>query len=87
MAEAKTRVCGFSAIVVLPVLAITGTELLAEPADKKTPEAVPDQTYIANEPIETCMERWDAATHMTKDQWRATCMRMKKEREPVIKTR
>ena len=86
MAEARTRVGGLSAVAVLAVLAVTGSAL-AETADTKPSAAVPDQAYITNEPIETCMQRWDADTHMTKDEWRATCVRMKKEREPPIKDR
>jgi hypothetical protein len=87
MAETRTPVCGLSAVVVLAVLAITGTKALAETADNKPPAAVPDRAYIGNESLETCMQRWDADTHMTKDAWRKTCERIKKEREPYAKDR
>ena len=85
MAVSRTRVRRLASVTSVAMLAIMGTGSLAEPADTKPP--VPDQSYIKNEPIETCMERWDPDTHMTKDQWRATCIRMKKEREPPIKDR
>ena len=87
MAEARTRVRGLPAVFVLSVLAFSGTESLAEPADTKPSPEVSDEAYMANEPIETCMQRWDADTHMTKAEWRATCIRMKKEREPPIEDR
>ena len=86
MAEPRTRVCSLSAVV-LAVLAFTGTETLGETADKKIPAGVPYEPYIVNESIETCMQRWDADTHMTKDAWRETCKRIKKEREPYAKVK
>ena len=82
MAEPKTRVRALSAALVLVLIAITGTKAFAEPADKATAAPVPDNAYIGNESLETCMARWDADTHMTKDAWRETCKRLKKEREP-----
>jgi hypothetical protein len=87
MAETRTRVCGLFAVFVLAVLADTGTKALAAPADNKPPAAVSAPAYIGNESLETCMQRWDADTHMTKDAWRETCKRIKKEREPYTNDR
>jgi hypothetical protein len=82
MAEARTRVCGLSAVALLALLTLTGTKALAETADNKLPAEVPGSVYLGNESLEHCMQRWDADTHMTKDAWRATCKRVQKEREP-----
>jgi hypothetical protein len=30
--------------------------------------------------LKTCLQDWDTATHMSKEQWRATCERVSKER-------
>lgn len=30
--------------------------------------------------LKTCLQDWDAATHMSKEQWRTTCERVSKER-------
>ena len=85
MADAKTRACALSAVFVLAALAFPGAEALAAPADTEPSAGVSDDgAYSTNEPIETCMQRWEADTHMSKTEWRATCIRMKKEREPSI---
>jgi hypothetical protein len=71
-------------------LAMTGTNASAETADKNNSEApaapVAGNAYIGNEPIEECMKRWDADTHMSKEDWRRTCERIRKEREPYAKS-
>jgi hypothetical protein len=82
----RSRVPNLSGVIVLAVLAVAGP-VWAETADTKPSEAVPHEAYIGNESIETCMQRWDADTHMTKDAWRETCKRIKKEREPYAKSR
>jgi len=33
-------------------------------------EKTQDRGYLGNEPLESCMKRWDPGTHMTKDAWR-----------------
>lgn len=50
-------------------------------------EQTQDRTYLGNERIESCMQRWDPGTHMTKEAWRASCERIKEEREPYVKGR
>ena len=30
--------------------------------------------------LKTCLQDWDTATHMSKEQWRTTCERVSKER-------
>jgi hypothetical protein len=42
---------------------------------------------LATEPIEACMAKWDPGTHMTKEAWRQTCLRIKEEREPYVRGR
>jgi hypothetical protein len=88
MAQARTRLCGFSAVFAIAALGLPVTGALAGPADaKSSAEATVEEASSSNEPIETCMDRWEADTHMTKSEWRATCIRMKKEREPSIADR
>lgn len=41
----------------------------------------------ATEPIETCMAKWDPGTHMTKEEWRQSCLRLKEEREKYVRDR
>jgi hypothetical protein len=31
------------------------------------------------------MAKWDPGTHMSKEQWRETCQRIKDEREPYVR--
>lgn len=41
----------------------------------------------ATEPLETCMAKWDPGTHMTKEAWRQSCLRIKEEREKYVRDR
>jgi hypothetical protein len=68
-------------------IAILGGGAIAEPAATAPPSSADDSAYLANEPLEACMKRWDAGTHMTKDAWRETCRRVSKERVPYTKGR
>lgn len=47
--------------------------------------AAGSETTLATEPLESCMARWDAGTHMTKSAWRETCKRITRERLPYVK--
>jgi len=59
---------------------------IAAAAEDKTP--VDDKpAYHGGESVADCMKRWDAGTHMTKSQWRATCERVRAERLPYLKSR
>lgn len=46
-----------------------------------------ERVYLANEPLESCMKRWDEGTHMSKDAWRKSCQRITEERAPYVKDR
>jgi len=51
----------------------------AAPASPKSPVATPAPTTAksrAKENVAECMRLWDAATHMTKQQWAQTCERI-----------
>jgi hypothetical protein len=73
--------------VCLALLAAAGGGLRAEPVAGDTKaQAEPLQTH-ATETIEACMAKWDAGTHMSKEQWRETCQRIKDEREPYVRGR
>jgi hypothetical protein len=54
----------------------------AEPAPAgKSVEEVEAIKKQSAEWLTTCLSDWDAATHMSKDEWRATCERVSTERE------
>jgi hypothetical protein len=58
------------------------------PASTEAPtpaEPTQEPAYIGNEPLESCMNRWDPGTHMTKEAWRQSCQRIRAEREPYVK--
>jgi hypothetical protein len=57
------------------------TDAAPAPAEEK------DRQYLGNEPLESCMNRWDPGTHMTKDAWRESCKRITEERGPYVKGR
>jgi hypothetical protein len=40
---------------------------------------------IATEPLQACLDRWDADTHMTKQAWLDTCKRVAAERRDYLK--
>jgi hypothetical protein len=82
------------AVAAMPVPSIDGqTHVLkiAEDAPAAAPEAptpadsAHEPAYIGNEPLESCMDRWDPGTHMTKEAWRTSCQRIRAEREPYVK--
>jgi len=50
--------------------------------------AEPDKPVThATESVEACMAKWDSGTHMTKEAWRQSCLRIKQEREPYVRNR
>ena len=57
-------------------------------APKKPPPSVQNKTKgqaaeerkIADQLYDNCLRDWDAATHMTKQEWQRTCRRMANER-------
>lgn len=60
-------------------------------AAKDTPELVPPlapRILFDDKPRHTlsgCMQLWDKETHMTKAEWRATCLRSIREAESALK--
>jgi hypothetical protein len=60
----------------------------AQPAEPlpagKTTEEVQTIKQRSAEWLTTCLADWDAQTHMTKTEWRATCERVSKEREQFL---
>jgi hypothetical protein len=77
--------------VLLATIGLAPIASAAEPSD--TPDAASqpaaqERPYThATESIEACMAKWDAGTHMSKEQWRETCQRIKEEREPYVSGR
>jgi len=49
------------------------------PAQKSDAQVKTTKASIA-EWLKTCLADWDRATHMTKDEWTATCRRVSAER-------
>lgn len=60
----------------------------ASAANDATGAAATDkpQTH-ATESLASCMRKWDPGTHMTKEAWRETCLRIRAERAPYVKDR
>ena len=61
------------------LLSLLGMLALVIPAVAED-EPVEREKYLAEEPIESCIARWDAGTHMSKAQWRQVCKRVNEER-------
>ena len=85
--QRRFNLCAGSFVVLLSV-GTFGPQSQAETPDKglqarQDAAPVSDIPDIATESVAICMEAWDRATHMTKDDWRRTCIRMKKERESL----
>jgi hypothetical protein len=59
--------------------------LTPPPAEKSTAEiqAIKERSEAW---LKTCLEDWDAATHMTKKEWRTVCRRVTVERENFLIT-
>jgi hypothetical protein len=66
------------------LLALLGTLALAAPASAEDTRAE-DERYLATEPLESCVARWDPGTHMTKEAWRETCRRVSDERSDYLR--
>ena len=69
------------------LLSLLGTLALATPAsaeDSPDPTERPEY-HLATEPVESCIARWDAGTHMSKAQWRETCERVSDERSDYLR--
>jgi hypothetical protein len=81
------RVRAVRAILCLSALAFGGSALAQEQEttdNAPTSEQSQDRLYLGNESLESCMKRWDPGTHMTKEAWRQTCLRVRSEREPYV---
>jgi len=50
----------------------------------KSAEQVQEIKQRSVEWLKTCMGDWDAQTHMSKVEWRTTCVRVSKEREQFL---
>jgi hypothetical protein len=68
------------------LVSLVGALALAPPASAEdSPSRDEKSGYMATEPLESCVARWDAGTHMTKDAWRETCKRVADERSDYLK--
>lgn len=84
-----------SAALAFPAVKTDATRpvvLAGEAATEAKPDTQPPaeedkNLYLGNEPLESCMKRWDPGTHMTKDAWRKSCQRITEERGPYVKGR
>lgn len=81
---------GVCAFFYLLALAFGGSALAQQQGatdSAPTSEQSQDRLYLGNESLESCMKRWDPGTHMTKEAWRQTCLRVRSEREPYVPKR
>ena len=53
------------------------TDVKADAKAKTNSEIVSERVALW---LKTCLQDWDTATHMSKEQWRTTCERVSKER-------
>lgn len=88
---ASTLWTGSARIMGLPLLGL-GLALSAQAAlaVEATDSAGGDNTnpgYHATETVDACMRKWDPGTHMSREAWRASCVRIKSERESYVKGR
>jgi len=62
--------------------AVTKTDPKAAKTDVKADAKAKGQTVSERVAmwLKTCLQDWDTATHMSKEQWRTTCERVSKER-------
>ena len=68
------------------LLSLLGTLAIAVPVSAEDKPAVDDDpTYLATEPLQSCVARWDPGTHMTKDAWRESCKRVSDERGAYLR--
>jgi len=82
-----TRILASLVAVASAGLALGGIAIAGETgAGENTAEPGKPVTH-ATESIEACMAKWDPGTHMTKEAWRQTCLRIKEEREPYVQGR
>jgi hypothetical protein len=56
-------------------------------AETTPPDEGAQERSLATQTMETCMNSWDPGTHMTKEAWRASCERIKRERLPYVQKR
>jgi hypothetical protein len=68
------------------LVSLVGALAFAAPASAEdSPSRDEKSGYMATESLESCVARWDAGTHMTKDAWRETCRRVADERSDYLK--
>lgn len=56
-------------------------------AAEDRPGAGEKPAYLGTETLESCVNRWDPGTHLTKEEWRASCERISEERGKYLKER
>ncbi len=70
---------------ILPVALMSAFVVSVPAGAEDKPAADETPMYLGTEPLESCVSRWDAGTHLTKEEWRETCKRISEERGPYIK--
>ena len=84
-------------IVCVLAAGLSGGIALAEPGQRsKNPSPLPIAAEGASQDsqsvgervaqwLKTCLEDWDAATHMSRKEWRTTCERVSQERGKFLR--
>lgn len=69
----------------IPLALLAGLAVAVPAAAEDAPTPRDRPMYLGTEPLESCISRWDAGTHMTKEAWRESCKRISEERGTYLK--
>jgi hypothetical protein len=76
------------AVVCLLVLCLTNAAASAQVVERRTAGKSAEEIKAIDERVAywraTCLQDWDAATHMTRTEWRTTCERVSVERRAFL---
>jgi hypothetical protein len=77
------------ALVCLLALTLANSMAVAQPGERLSPaKKSAEDAKAIDERVAywrmTCLQDWDAATHMSKSEWRATCERVATERRAFL---
>jgi hypothetical protein len=77
------------ALVCLLALSFADSMAIAQPVERQSPaQKSAEDVKAIDERVAywrmTCLQDWDAATHMSKGEWRATCERVATERRAFL---
>jgi len=75
-------------IAFLWILCLTNSMAVAQAPERTPTNKSPSELKSIEERVDywrsTCLQDWDAATHMTRAEWKATCERVAAERRTFL---